>query len=465
MSSLRPQVSRFPLRPGKAVGGNATRIAPLASIPGISARFNSTSSPASTGNAVPEPEQSNPLDIPDIDFTAIPERIGYLKELGLDYGWGPSSVVQFVIEHIHIYSGLSWVGSIAAAGLLFRLVVMPMFLRSADTAARISNSKHEITPVRQQMMAAAQSSNTVETMRLKAELAALNEKHGIKASRMFIPMLIQIPLGYGCFRVVRSMASLPVPGLAMEHFAWINDLTVSDPYYLLPAITGALLYLSLRKGGEMGNIDRSAEGMRKLMLYGFPTITFLFTAFLPAALQTYFVVSGIFGCIQSFIINNRAFRAYAGITIPSEAGPSVTGKAGLNTERSLRMLTEALQAERARLAEAQKAAGQSEQNLSFIDRAIHNVKESKNKIAQEASEKMKELSGQAPKKNADGSPAEPPRLSEKDLKRAEDYERRRQEEEAWKREERNHARREAHLRALEQQREKAKLAFNKTKKN
>ena len=74
---------------------------------------------------------------------------------------------------------------------------------------------------------------------------------------------------------------------------------------------------------------------------------------------------------------------------------------------------------------------------------------------------MKELKGDAPETNADGSPAEKPRLSEKDLKLAADYERRRKEEDEWKREERNHARRDAHMQVLEAQRRKARASWEK----
>lgn len=37
------------------------------------------------------------------DASPIPEQIGYLKDLGLDYGWGPTSFVQWLIENIHVY--------------------------------------------------------------------------------------------------------------------------------------------------------------------------------------------------------------------------------------------------------------------------------------------------------------------------------------------------------------------------
>ncbi|KAL2825939.1 60Kd inner membrane protein-domain-containing protein [Aspergillus cavernicola] len=461
MSSFRPQLSRFPVRHSKILGGNATWIAPVASIPTIAARFNSTSSHTwNTADVVPQPKPSTEWDLTDLDLNSVPERIGYLKDLGLDYGWGPSSTIEFLIEHIHIWTGLPWVASIAAVGLLIRISMLPAVFRSADLSAKMTNTKHILAPVRQRMIAAAQSGSHAETMQLKAQMQALNEKHGIQTWRIFVPMAMQVPLGYGCFRVVNGMAALPVPGLIMEKFAWITDFTVADPFFILPMVSSTLLYLSLKKGGESGVGDPSQQQMRKLMLYGMPILSFAFMAFFPSALQVYFITTGIFGYAQSCLINHRPFRRFMNIENPNPQNPSgPSGQNPVDTGRALRLLTAELDAERAKLAQSQNTAVH-EQKISFIDRAINNIKESKDKLAKEASQKIEEIGGTGPKKNPDGTTAEAPRLSKKDLKLAEDYEKRRKEEEEWKREERNHARREAHLKALERQREQARAAYN-----
>lgn len=211
------------------------------------ARFNSTSSAANPNELAPEPsQQPTEWDLSNIDIEAIPEKIGYLKELGLDYGWGPSSAVEYIMEHVHMWSGLPWLGSIVATGVLIRFAILPLFFRSADASTRIANNKHIITPVRAKMMSAAQSQNQVEMQKYRADLAKLNSELGIKSSNVFIPMFLQIPFGYGCYRVVSGMAHLPVPGLAAEQFAWIKDLTVADPFFILPLLTSGFLYMSLR---------------------------------------------------------------------------------------------------------------------------------------------------------------------------------------------------------------------------
>lgn len=211
-------------------------------------RFNSTSStPASD----PAPAQgtleglSDAGDLEAFDITKIPEHIGYLKELGLDFGWGPAAMIEWLIEHLHITAGLPWWASIVGAGLVVRLALLKPMLTASDQGAKIQNLKPKTEPIRHQMMQALKDSNQIEVQRKRAELSAVNKENGVNPWKNLIPML-QIPIGFGTFRVVRGMASLPVPAMLDESVLWINDLTISDPYYMLPVVTSAFMYMTLK---------------------------------------------------------------------------------------------------------------------------------------------------------------------------------------------------------------------------
>jgi YidC/Oxa1 family membrane protein insertase len=199
----------------------------------------------------PVPETTTPgefveaNDLSDFDLSTVPERIGYLHDLGLDYGWGPSSVAQYVIEHIHIWGGMPWWASIIGAGLLIRVLLLKPMLDASDIAAKMHNAKPLITPLREEMMRAMQQGDQLAVQQKRAEISRLHAAHGITAWKSFVPML-QVPFGYGIFRAVGGMTNLPVPGLLNETLLWINDMTVADPTYILPAITSALMYLTFK---------------------------------------------------------------------------------------------------------------------------------------------------------------------------------------------------------------------------
>ncbi|PKX96654.1 membrane insertase OXA1 [Aspergillus novofumigatus IBT 16806] len=468
ISSFRPQSSGFPVRYGGPTQTLSGKISwkPAASIPGVmSARFNSTSSATDATASEHLSDAPTDMGVPDLsdlsaaDLSSIPENIGYLKDLGLDYGWGPSSIIQFFIEHIHMWGGLPWWASIVGTGLLLRLALLYPTLGAVDTSTKMLNIKPVTEPLRQQMIMRGKDGNQIEMLKLRAEIQKIHQEQGIVAWKSFIPML-QIPFGFGCYRVVKGMAALPVPGLAMESVAWLKDLTVADPYFILPAASSLFMYLSIRKGGENGVNQLQGTTLGRLLMFGLPALSFLFMGFFPSALQLYFVTTGLFGLGQAYLLGSDTFRKSMNIALPvrqPKNGQS-PGHDDSQQSRSIRTLREHLEAERAKMIQEEHKSPDSVE-ISFIDRALNNLKEAKENIKRETTEKLDAVRGQAPVKNADGTVAEPPRLGEKDLKLAADYERRRKEEEDWKREERNHARREAHLKALELEREKARSAF------
>lgn len=221
---------------------------PFGAIGPATVRFNSTSS-ARTAAQTPEtatPNELRPIDdLSNIDISSIPERLGYLKELGLDYGWGPTAMMQYIIEHIHLSAGMPWWASVLAAGLLIRLALLKPMLDSSNISAKMHNAKHIINPLRNEMLRLAKENKQLEVQEKRAEIQRLNAERGIKLSKTFIPML-QLPLGYGIFRAVNGLSSLPVPSLSVESFAWLKDLTVADPLYILPSITALMMYMTFK---------------------------------------------------------------------------------------------------------------------------------------------------------------------------------------------------------------------------
>lgn len=205
------------------------------------------------------------------------------------------------------------------------------------------------------------------------------------------------------------------------------------------------------------------KGPGKLILYVFPAFSFLFMAWQPAALQLYFVTTGLFALVQSSVLHKPWFRNYFNMAIP------IVGPTGSAAERgpstALEQLQKRIAEEKRLLAESQKPRQQKEApksytNLSAIDKFLDQSKKGLSNWQAEASQSIKSMKGE-PTTNPDGSPIGPPRMSDAQRKKAEEYERERQSTDAWAREERNEARRQAHKKALAAEREKAKASWQR----
>lgn len=154
-------------------------------------------------------------------------------------------MLESSLELIHIYGGLPWWGSVVAAGLLVRLVLLKYTLGASDTSAKLRQIKPLIDPVNKRMLQALRDGNHLQAAQSKQEIEVIKSSHNVKAWKAFIPM-IQVPIGFAFFRVLRGMASLPVPGIESESFLWMTDLTVADPFYIIPVATTLLMHYTLK---------------------------------------------------------------------------------------------------------------------------------------------------------------------------------------------------------------------------
>lgn len=221
-----------------------------------SKRYASTGLSTSHPPVAPSPASSSPLEsIIDNDYALPPEQIGYLKDLGLDYGWGPTAFIQTLLEHVHIYSSTPWWGSIMLTALLIRLALMRAYINAADTSARMAVLTPDIAPLKAQMKVAQQNQNKLELGRLTQEVRNLYKAADVKIWKVFVPML-QVPLGFGTFRLLRGMSELPVPGLENGGFLWLKDLTVADPYFILPLMTGLAFHVTFKVSHFMARRSR-----------------------------------------------------------------------------------------------------------------------------------------------------------------------------------------------------------------
>lgn len=153
--------------------------------------------------------------------------------------------MEWTIEHIHVMSGIPWWSSIVASAFLIRLALFKPSVDAANNTALLHPFKNKMKMLRSQRTIYLSQGKQLEAAKVKDEIDQINKDLGINVWKSFIPLL-QLPLGFGCFRVLRGMTTLPVPALATEQFAWIGDLTTYDPLFLLPVATAGFTYLSLK---------------------------------------------------------------------------------------------------------------------------------------------------------------------------------------------------------------------------
>ncbi|KAH8656667.1 60Kd inner membrane protein-domain-containing protein [Tricladium varicosporioides] len=304
---------------------STTPSAPTAAIP--------SGPPPVSSVAVPPPATPSPNEfVTDLnsatDFTSnalshMPEQLGYLKSMGLEYGYGPTAMMEWIMEHIHVYAGTPWWATIAITAVLVRAALFKFYVGSAENATRMAAVQPYTKPLTDKMRACQANGDTTGLMQYKNEISLIHKRAGIKYWKSFAP-LAQAFTAYGTWVLLRAMSKLPVPGLETGGLLWFHNLTIPDPYFILPAATAGVLHWLLRRGGEMGTSTLS-PGMMKAMTWGFPGLTLIFTWWLPAAVQLTFFVSGVLSFMQARAMQTPRFRQFFKMTPLATKKPTGTG--------------------------------------------------------------------------------------------------------------------------------------------
>ena len=173
------------------------------------------------------------------------EHLGFLKEMGLDYGWGPTAFMETLLEHVHIYLGTPWWASIGITMLIIRALLLKLYIDASDSNARRQLLKPLEAPITARINAARAGRDQKAMQAAWAERRLLFKSAGIAWWKSLAPFL-QLPIGFGTFRLMRGMAWLPVPGFDTGGLLWMPDLTQSDPYFILPIATAAAYYFTFK---------------------------------------------------------------------------------------------------------------------------------------------------------------------------------------------------------------------------
>ncbi|KAJ5050804.1 uncharacterized protein L3040_002673 [Drepanopeziza brunnea f. sp. 'multigermtubi'] len=369
--------------------GTAIRFA-SSTTPTVTIASSASSTPSDfVGEAIPSSPSSHDLtssldsatDFASGSIHNIPESIGYLNTLGLDYGFGPTTMMQFLLEHVHVYAGTPWWVSISITGFLVRAALFKIMINSADNAARLQHTAPITKPLTVKMAEASRAGDKHLMMQIRSEIRMINRRAGIKMYRSLLPML-QVFAGYGTFVLMRAMSKLPVPGLETGGVLWFQNLTLPDPLFLLPIAGSVVLHWSLRKGGEIGQLNQNTA-MAKFMLWGLPTLTLIATWWLPACLQLSFLVTGFISYLQGAAFRNPWFRSYFNMTqFPVKKDPSEPGSASTAKMRVL---------DTKEIDGRFEAVGQQQKKKGVLGNVVSEVSKSFSGVVKQGREKADEM--------------------------------------------------------------------------
>lgn len=181
--------------------------------------------------------------------------------------------------------------------VIIRLIILPLYaaqLRSNEQMMVIQPKMKEIQK---------KYAGNPETMNQKMQ--ELYSEHKINPAMGCLPLLIQLPIIWGLFALLRSPAEYisndSMILAAHESFFWIGDLSQPD-LWLFPVIAGVATFISMKiTTSSAANANASANASMKAMQYFMPVMIVWMGRTLPAGLCLYWIISYIFQIFQTKI--------------------------------------------------------------------------------------------------------------------------------------------------------------------
>jgi len=225
-------------------------------------------------------------------------RIGHDLEDVNPYGWVFRPIIRpfanFIVRillwmHDTMKVGYGWV--LILFGILVRVLLWPL----NQKAMRSSTAMQAIQPE----MKAIQERYKNDPPRQQQEMLKLYKEHGVNPLGGCLPMLIPMPVLFALFFVFAN--TIEFRGVP---FLWLPDLSRADPYYIIPIVMGASMFVL----SWLGQRGLPPNPQAKMMMYLMPGMfTFLFLNF-SSGLNLYYAVSNIASLPQQLLISRERAR-------------------------------------------------------------------------------------------------------------------------------------------------------------
>jgi len=133
---------------------------------------------------------------------------------------------------------------------------------------------------------------------LTQQLQIMSQKQGINPLKNMAPMAIQLPVFMSFFIGLRGMSNCPVESMTSGGILWFENLTMADPFYLLPILTCCTTFLQLKWGADGAKMDLMGPKMKVAMMV-MPFILFPITMNFASAVTFYWMTTNVISLFQS----------------------------------------------------------------------------------------------------------------------------------------------------------------------
>ncbi|MEO1928720.1 MAG: membrane protein insertase YidC [Nautiliaceae bacterium] len=179
----------------------------------------------------------------------------------------------------------NWGVAIILLVILVRIILFPLTYKGMVSMYKLK----ELAP----KMKEIQERYKKDPQKLQMHMMKLYKEHGANPLGGCLPLLLQIPIFYGIYKLL--LYAIELKGAS---FLWIHDLSGMDPYFILPILMGITMYIH-QKLTPTNFQDPMQEKVFKFL----PLIFTVMMATFPAGLVLYWTTNNVLSIAQQWLIN------------------------------------------------------------------------------------------------------------------------------------------------------------------
>ncbi len=219
------------------------------------------------------------------------QRLQYLAdglELVVDYGW-LTFLAKPIYSVLYFLYGLvgNWGWAIVLLTCIVKAILYPISAAGYKSMARMK----EIGP----RMKALQEQYGEDKQRYQQAVMELYRKEKINPVGGCLPIVLQIPVFLALYWVL--LASVELRGSAW--LGWVTDLAMPDPWFILPAIMMATMFLQIKLN------PKPADAMQQRMMVIMPLVFGVMFFFFASGLVLYWLTNNVLSILQQWYVNKQ----------------------------------------------------------------------------------------------------------------------------------------------------------------
>jgi len=209
-------------------------------------------------------------------------------ERTVDYGWlwFIAEPLFWLLQKIHAVVG-NWGWAIILLTCLIKLVFFHLSATSYKSMARMRKLQPRIVALREHYSG--------DKQRMNQAMMQLYKKEKINPLGGCLPIAVQIPVFIALYWTLLESVELR----QAPFIFWIHDLSVNDPYFVLPIIMGATMFFQQRLN------PAPPDPLQAKVMMALPIVFTFFFLFFPAGLVLYWIVNNVLSIAQQWVITRK----------------------------------------------------------------------------------------------------------------------------------------------------------------